>query len=424
MANLAAQMIEGGQPQGAEALASTLVQRDAKDAQAWLLLATARMAQQDFDGGLDAARKAFRSATTPSVKVRAARMAAAANFQSQRFFRAEYWLRQARQHVTTPDGLRAVQADFQGLKRANPWEVSVSAAIAPNSNINNGSDQETIIIWGLPFRLNADARPLSGLEYSAGVNLARRISESATHQTKIGLNTFYRTFSMSADAKAKAPDVSGGDYAFGVAELFWQRNWQHKLANGPASLNATFGKNWYAGEAYTRYGRLSFGQEFRNADGSSLSANLSVQRLINDRDNGMLSTTWTLGAQHSLRLASGDILLANAGWDKTTSTHASLRNTAIKAGLTYALAKPIVGSNLSLSAGVEKRDWKNSTYEPTPGEGRHDKTVNVGANLVLNQMSAYGFTPALRFDARKTFSNISLFSKTSYGVRLGLESRF
>ena len=50
--------------------------------------------------------------------------------------------------------------------------------------------------------------------------------------------------------------------------------------------------------------------------------------------------------------------------------------------------------------------------------------MNFGANLVLNQMSAYGFTPVLRLDARKTFSNVTLFSKTSYGVRLGLDTRF
>ena len=356
VANLAAQMIEAGQPEGAEALASTLLQRDPNDAQVLLLLATARIAQGNFAGGLEAARAAFRNAKDPETKLRAARMAAAAEFQSERFFRAEYWLRQARQNARSQAAIRAVQGDFAGLKRANPWTISLSAAIAPNSNINNGSDQETIIIWGIPFRLNADARPLSGMEYSGGINIARKISESPTHQTQLGVNTFYRTFTMSADAQSKAPDVQGSDYAYGVAELFWRRNWTHKQANGPASLTATFGKNWYGGEAYTRYGRLQLGQEFRTADNASVLASLSVQRMINDRDGGILTTTWTLGGQHVQRLANGDRFGANTAFEKTTSDQATQRNVALRAGVSYDLAKPILGSNLSLTAGVEKRN--------------------------------------------------------------------
>jgi len=42
----------------------------------------------------------------------------------------------------------------------------------------------------------------------------------------------------------------------------------------------------------------------------------------------------------------------------------------------------------------------------------------------LNSVNLYGFVPVLSFEARRTYSNVSLYSRTSYGMRLGFETRF
>lgn len=418
---LTAQMLENGQIGQANQLADALEQSQPTDHRTWMLIATARMAAGAFDEAARAAASAFRYAPTPDTKVQAARLAAAARFRQERFFMAEYWLRVARQNATNPDAARAVAADYQGLERANPWDIRLTASIAPNSNINNGSDEDTIYIWGLPFRLNADARPLSGWEYSAGLNVTRKVGESATHLTQIGINTFVRSFTLSDAAKAKAPDVKGTDYAFAVAEVFWSRNWRHKQANGPANVTVTLGKNWYGLEPYTRYARVAFSQDFRAADGRALNAGLSIQRLVDDRAGGVYSTTVTLSGGQTVRLANGNQLTTNAAFEKTDAETSSLRNSAIRTNLRYSFAQPVAGMGLSLSAGYEHRTWPVSIYSV---DGRKDNTLNIGADATLNGINFYGFSPVLSFEARRTVSNVSLYSRTSYGVRLGLETRF
>jgi hypothetical protein len=418
---LTAQMLEGGQIGQANQLADLLEQSQPTDARTWMLIATTRMAAADFDRAARAAAQAFRFSTTPNAKVQAARLAAAARFRQERFFMAEYWLRAARQNATSPEAVRAVAADYQGLERANPWDVRLTASIAPNSNINNGSDEDTIYIWGLPFRLNADARPLSGWEYSAGVNISRKVSESADHLTRIGLNTFVRSFTLSESAKTKAPDVEGTDYAFAVAEVFWSRNWRHKLANGPASATVTFGKNWYGLEPYTRYARVALSQEIRSPDGQMFNAGLTIQRMVDDRAGGVYSTTWTLNGGNANRLGNGNQLTTNIAFEKTQSETDSLENTALRTNLRYSFARPVAGMGLALSAGYEHRTWPVSIYALN---GRKDNTLNIGADATLNGINMYGFSPVLSFEARRTVSNVSLYSRTSYGVRLGLETRF
>jgi len=421
MTQLTGQMLQNGQIAQANQLADALERSQPSDPRIWMMIATARMAASQFDKAVTAARQAFRLSSQPDTKVQAARLAAAARFRQERFFMAEYWLRLARQNATSPDAARAVAADYQGLERANPWDVRLTASVAPNSNINNGSDEDTIYIWGLPFRLNADARPLSGWEYSAGVNVARTINESQDHKTQLGLNAFVRSFTLSQAARTSAPDVEGTDYAFAVAEAFWKRNWLHKWANGPASLTVTLGKNWYGLEPYTRYARVAMTQDFRTDDGRALNAGLTIQRLVDDRAGGVYSTTWTASGGQATRLPGGNQLTLNAAFEKTQSDVSTLRNTAIRTSLRYNFARPVAGMGLSLSAGYEHRDWPTSIYSAT---GRQDDTLNIGADATLNSVNLYGFVPVLSFEARRTYSNVSLYSRTSYGMRLGFETRF
>ena len=140
-----------------------------------------------WQGAASAAKVAFGAGETDDERVHAARLVASAYFRAKQYFRAELWLRRAHQHAKSILAVQAVASDSAILRRISPWTTRLSFSLAPNSNVNNGSQSEIVTIWGLPFVLNADARALAGYEMAAGVQAAYRLSEDQAHAPRRGL---------------------------------------------------------------------------------------------------------------------------------------------------------------------------------------------------------------------------------------------
>ena len=384
--------------------------------------AQAAMAAGAMDTAAAAGRAAFAAAPDTTGKITAARLIAAAHFRAKQYFRAEFWLRRAWQLAADNGPARqAVAADFAGLRAANPVSVQLSFSAAPNSNINNGSQSETITIWGLPFVLNPDARALAGYEVFLGAEIAYRLPTTGERQSQIGLRANARSYALSAAAAAAAPDVSGADYAFASAEAFFTHRWQAAGMPGPTNFNASLGKTWYGGAPYTRFARLSLGQEFPLGDATSGAVSLGLERQISDSAGGTASTIAQISLQSAQRLGNGDQLRLNLGFETTSSVDVFTRNRAARIGLGYALAQPIWNTNVSFDLGLERREWAVSVYDPS---GRQDLSLSLGVNVAIPQATVYGFTPVIKAEARQSESNIDLFDRLSYGLRLGLETRF
>lgn len=393
----------------------------AQDFGSTLASAEQAMRVNQFDRAAQIGRQAWQKARSKPDKVRAARLIAAAHFRAGQYFRAEYWLRLAANAAPDPFTKQAIAADFRGLRAISPWNLQIDISAAPNSNVNNGSQAETVTIWGLPFVLNADARALAGYEFSLGARLAYRISESPRHRTNIGLTASARTFTLSPSAAKAAPFVKGSDYAFSGAELFLTHEFRHNLANGPALLSAHFGRNWYGGAPFSRFARLTFGQTFIVSPTNSLGLTVGLERQDVQRTNS-LNNVVMLSGFWGTKLANNDALTITASHNTTISKNSHEENEASRLGVRYALARPIWGANLAFGADVEYRNWDVSIFDLA--NGRQDTSVNLVADIKLNELDAYGFAPVIRLEARQTDSNIGLFDRQSFGIRFGLQTKF
>ena len=66
----------------------------------------------------------------------------------------------------------------------SPWKFSAGIGVLPSTNVNAGSLHDTIILGGLEFVLDDDAKAQSGIAYS--------VSGAVTHQTRLSLKWSYK----------------------------------------------------------------------------------------------------------------------------------------------------------------------------------------------------------------------------------------
>ncbi len=418
--NIAQVQLQEGNPEIAGSIALALLQVNPGDFDGLMLLASAEIALGRWDGAADAAKRAFRVAQSDIQRVNAARLVASAHFRAKQYTRSEIWLRRAFNKAPVGPARDAVRQDFAQVRQANPLTVRLNFSAAPNSNINNGSSSEFILIWNLPFILSADARALSGYEVSGSVDLSYRLSQSTNFATDVGLTLFSRAYKLSPETARAAPNVSGSDYAFSLAELSLTHTRNFTGLTGPTTFDLTFGKNWYGGDPYTSYGRATLGQKFQISDltGIDLTFGYEQQELIS---SGVRSDIFTLAAGITHRLGNQDLLGFQLQQQKTNSIDVTSENTTIRALVNYGFAKPLFGTQISLNLSAEQRDFDLSVYSV---DGRHDLTVTAGASFLLLNLSYFGFSPSISLETTKTNSNVDLFDRESAALRFGVQSTF
>ncbi|MGR3341694.1 MAG: surface lipoprotein assembly modifier, partial [Paracoccaceae bacterium] len=418
---LAARAANEGQYELARGIAAGLLQRDPQDFAALMALTAAEIGLGNWDAAVAAGRRAFRATSVNIQRVSAARLVASAHFRARQHTRAEWWLRRALNLAPDQAAQSALRQDFAKVRQSNPLAVRLSFSTAPNNNVNNGSSSDTINIFGLPFVLSPDARALSGIEVSAGVDLKYRLAQGQDRATDIGLKLFGRTFKLSNAAQAAAPDVSGSDFSFAVAEAFLMQTRRFANTSGPTTFILTLGKNWFGTAPYSRYGRLTAAQTLQLTKATGLIVSGGYERQISISSGGTPSNIFTLGTTVNHRLQNRDALSLSLRLQETTSPDADLENTSVKAGARYGFGTLVLGTSVSLSMALEKRDYDVSVFDLS---GRHDLTLSAGAAVAFPGISYFGFSPSLSVEASRTQSNVNIFDRESVAVRIGIQSNF
>jgi outer membrane protein len=126
------------------------------------------------------------------------------------------------------------------IRRDKNWSYSFGVAIAPDSNINNGSSSGEVILFGLPFKLGDDARNRSGvgLALDGSVEFAPRIGENtrlrlgATMQRREHKGERFDDMTIALHA---GPRIVRGRWDVSALATAFQRRF------GPARLNQGIG---------------------------------------------------------------------------------------------------------------------------------------------------------------------------------------
>ncbi|NKB27048.1 MAG: hypothetical protein GKR99_05650 [Rhodobacteraceae bacterium] len=244
---LAAQTLQAGDTSMARIFAKALLKRDAKDAQARLILASAEARDGNIASATANAKRAHGDAPDDTGKYYSARQVAHLLHKDGKHTRAGWWLRRSYQFAPDDAAATRSQRDFHIVKAANPLTMKLNFSTSPTSNVNNGSSAETIEIFGLPFALSPDAQALSGWETTLGLRADYRFDNGVI--AGVSLETSDKR--LSSEAKDAAPGAKGSDYD--TALLAFRLGKSFDLADGKVFGEASIGQSWVGGSELSHY---------------------------------------------------------------------------------------------------------------------------------------------------------------------------
>lgn len=300
----------------------------------------------------------------------------------------------------------AVEGFLSRIDARRQWSVSLSAAVLPESNPVKRTESREVLIGGVPFRLNEDARASSGVGtlLSAGGSVSPVISEE-----------FRGVLAGSAAAKlfkqSDRNDVSlHGEV--GVARLF---------DSGTASAGLRHGQRWLGGERYSRETGPWLRGRVRLSAANRLEMNLSALKRNHHGRPGQ--DGWRIGARpvwiHSLDAwttveTSLDLELVNAREKHHGSGLAGI-------GISYSRA---FRGGLSVSPTVSALVRRHSGRDPLFRKTRRDRQLRFGLRLLHRALQYEGYAPFVGYSFEWNDSNIPVNGYRNHGAVVGFSKTF
>ena len=308
----------------------------------------------------------------------------------------------------------AVAANVRGLldemRARRRWSAHFGMALASDSNPGAASEDDTIHLFGLPFRRGEDAGPKPGLGVSAWGGAEYRHPMGERHRLRVG-GDFSR--------------AEHGEKAFDRTFLSVHAG-PHWLA-GPDTefaLLASARRHRAAGKAHSQETGLRFELEHRLSRRLTAQARASRHRRVHARDKAFhgpvaaasLGIAWL--ATPELRF---DALLGRA---RERARSERWRNTTRRARLGVTAALPM---GFTAGGGAE---WRRTGYDGrwwllTPDNVRRkDRTRVLSVSLFHRDFTIQGFSPRLTLAREARTSNAQLHDYRRTRADLGFVRQF
>lgn len=398
-------------------LGRTLLKRDRDDFTALIILAGAEQAMGQNTLAITHAKRAYGLSGLKQARFDAAMIISRAEFGEKHFVAAQYWLRRSGQ--TAPNRRLAALArrEFRYVARVKPFETRFEVTIAPSSNVNNGAQSGRITINGLPFVLSGDAQALAGTVATLGLKVSRRFWGRAGETGHVGVNLLSRSARLTPAARALSGGKSGADYAFAAAEIEVGLSG----AGGADSGLFTIGRNWYGGTTLSDYVRTEVSQAFTINKTTALAVGLSAERQIRLDKFARSASLGGVSLSASFGLGGGNIATLRYGLSDVFSASPEIASVAHMVSASYALARPVLGAQLSFGAGISAKFFKAPYLSPRL---RRDFGVSAYLSILLPKYAVMGFAPNINVDLSRNFSNERLYDTVSQSVSIGVKSTF
>lgn len=97
--------------------------------------------------------------------------------------------------------------------------------------------------------------------------------------------------------------------------------------------------------------------------------------------------------------------------------------TAYMLDAAWRLGKPVAGALVTLSAGVEMKEYPFSIYTPIPGQ-REDISGSISAEALFPKADVWGFAPTVTARYNQRNSNADRYDTETFSIELGIQSVF
>ncbi|MBZ4021484.1 hypothetical protein CKO11_03270 [Rhodobacter sp. TJ_12] len=417
----AIRQLEAGRPEIAQGLAKALLQRDPNTFSAHLLLSYAARDLGQFTDARLAARRALALADGDAQRHDAMLALAQAQASAGRRTIAQLWLRRAIDVAPDPATRARDLRDFRYVRARNPWTFTLDAGLASSSNINGGTETDTIWLYGLPFTLSGDAQALSGQQTHGSLSVQRTVSETDHHRVRLGFNLAGQDYRLSDAAKQLAPTAKGSDYAFWAVETYVIGQMRAGRGRDEWDMRLLAGHNDYSGQPLSNYASLALGRSIGIDRRTRMHLGASVERQWR-QDTARKSAVLRF-ADLELQRGIGRIGSASLGLRLGEVDSASADVAHIRKGISLGLdlARPVFGAEVSLNASYERRDYGLLALST---DERTDHRITLGADALLRDHAVMGFAPEIGLGYTQNRSNWALSDSHGLNLSMRIKSAF
>ena len=424
MRQLAFQTMQAGFAKDALKLTDALLAVDPEDATALTIRSQALRSLGQLQAAQQAARMAYASAETDKGRFGASMAMAQALSSAGRRTAAQLWLRRAAEYAPSDRTYEIARRDFGYVRSRNPWTLDITGQAAPSSNVNNGSRQDTMTLYGLPFQFEIapESQALSGFAFGLGLAATYRFAPRAENrQTEARLGLSGQAVALSSAAQDKAPNAKASDYSY----LALEAGVSHKRGLDSDGINTlrlsgSLGHNWYGGDDLSDYLRLSMGLDHKLSDRAALDFTLSADHTA--RADSALQSSDRLAVALGYGTALGhDRVSVEVEAEQTASQSAEVRSQQATLSLGWRKGAPVAGIGLSAGLELSQQVFADSRYAVG---GREDFSVQANLSMSFEKLDYMGFSPVVNLRASSTRSNSALHDQENFGISIGIKSAF
>ena len=310
------------------------------------------------------------------------------------------------------DLLQQVRSTRSVLRDAREYSFNVDLGFAPDSNITNGTNAETVdASFGnlvIPLTLDESARRKSGLGQTASLGGSARLDLGETSRLLIDANGQIvnyggKTYDDIAIQLAVGPELTLND-------------------DLRVSLQATGNQRWFGGKRATTGGGIRAGMQLTIDDDQRLGLTLETGK--NDSGFATAYDGWQFGAYATYERVVGKSLIGAATLfaRRESLNSASYSSTEVGGNLGLGGELPL-GLSASISGGVS-RALSDAPLALFGSDARADWRLNGRATLGLRSLRMWGFSPSVTYSFSKISSTLSLYDSNRHKLRLGFARYF
>ena len=280
------------------------------------------------------------------------------------------------------------------IEERKRWQVSYGVALAPDTNLNSSSYEDTVRVWGLPFKRSDEALPKSGVGVSTW--------GGAEYQHPLSPRWRLRNAASVAITEYEDRD-------FDRASLYARVGPRWLVGTGDISLLAAGRIQWQGGEHLLN----AYGVELEV--GQRLSRRLRGYIHASWYQHEYIDRSWLTGPSHDYRvglnlLVSPRLLLtfvSGLSWSVPDSVGYRNYSPWSRVGINVALPR---GFTVGTSAEVRWADYEGSWF-PYNARGvfREDRTTTLRASVHNRRLTVFGFSPQVVVTHTSRGSNAQAF---------------
>jgi len=365
-------------------------------------------------GNLTGAAKNYRAALAddPSLTLVRAELAQTL-FQLEEDESAKHHLNLLMAEAPNEYEAQGIRSFIDTIDARRPFTFNAYVSVAPSTNVNNGSSNETIYspLWGVEMDIDDESREQSGIGFSTGF--------SAGYAHRLG-----NDFSVVLGGGINANIYTNDDYnrygASQSAELRYLLTGGFLGAGIVASQNYGYDILEQEHEFYYSYGpRVSLQKAISPKDRINLSSVYEWRDYeVNSQSNGtalMLDGSWNHAFDSSLTASLG------TGYDriKTELDFTSYETWSGSVGLYKELPR---GITVDLNGEVRFSEF--DAMHPIAGVTREDTRLTGTVALTKRDFNIWGYAPSLEYTYVYNDSNISLYEFDSHALDFRLSKNF